>query len=43
MKGNESSFDDLLKEFEFPNVGRTERAGGFGRNKRGSQFKQSFP
>jgi hypothetical protein len=43
MKGNESSFVDVLMEFEFPSLGRTERAGGAWTNKRGPQFRQSFP
>jgi hypothetical protein len=42
MKGNESSFD-VLMELEFPTLGRTERAGPSWGNKRGSQFRQSFP
>ena len=43
MKGNESSLVDVLMEVEIPNLGRTERAGGSWRNKRRTQFKQSFP
>jgi hypothetical protein len=43
MKGNESSLVDVLMELEFPTLGRTERAAGSWGNKRGSQFRQSFP
>jgi hypothetical protein len=42
MNGNGSSLVDVLKELEIPNLGRTERAGGSWRDKRGLQFRQSF-